>query len=104
MHALIRGAGTVLTGAFLAAAGAFVALPSTAAQAASLTRVEPASVCAQPTVARPWICFLRYCDAYYCYYDCYPTAFARQQGEKPGKSIRVPKPRSGSPAPQITSP
>ncbi|MEU6738957.1 hypothetical protein [Streptosporangium sandarakinum] len=107
MHTLIRSTGAALTGALLAG-GLLASLP-TAAHAASaplvarVAQAAPAVACTADATASGWICFLRYCDAYYCYYDCYPTLQARTSGQRPGKTIRVPKPTTGSPAPTMTS-
>ncbi|MEV7968353.1 hypothetical protein AB0O34_20570 [Sphaerisporangium sp. NPDC088356] len=96
----MRNVGTTLASVVLAGAGLFVVFPATTAQAAS-PKVSPAATCTQSADnARGVICFLRYCDAYYCYYDCYITADARKAGGKPTSTIRVPKPE-GTPAPII---
>ncbi|MFC4592089.1 hypothetical protein [Sphaerisporangium corydalis] len=103
--AVTRRAGTALASAVLAgAAGLLVALPATSAHAAT-PATAPAATCAQATgdTAKGIICFLRYCDAFYCYYDCYLTAEARRKGSKPSSTIRVPKPK-GTPPGQITRP
>ncbi len=101
MNIFIRDAGVVLAGAVLAGAGLFVGLPAADAHAAS-SRAAPAAVC-ERTAEAGWICFLRYCDRYYCYYDCYPTALARNRGDRPSDTIRVPKPE-GTPPAQIERP
>ncbi|MFF5246507.1 hypothetical protein ACFY3V_19650 [Streptosporangium sp. NPDC000095] len=105
MNTLIRSAGIGLAGAVLAGTGLFGLLPMTAAHAGSPAvspQVTPAAVCSDTGDDR-WICFLRYCDSYYCYYDCYPTLTARNMGEKPSETVRVPKPE-GKPPTQITRP
>ncbi|MEU8265795.1 hypothetical protein AB0B89_01405 [Sphaerisporangium sp. NPDC049002] len=97
----MRNVGTTLAAVVLAGAGLFVAFPATTAQAAS-PKMSPAAACTRATDdASGVICFLRYCDAYYCYYDCYITADSRKAGSKPTSTIRVPKPQ-GTPAPTIT--
>jgi hypothetical protein len=105
MHTLIRNAGTALAGVVLAGAGLLVALPATSAHAASSVaaapKAAPAAACTH--TARGWICFLRYCDPYYCYYDCYPTWDARNKGEAPSKTHRIEKPAGEAPA-QISLP
>ncbi|SFK54612.1 hypothetical protein SAMN05216275_12820 [Streptosporangium canum] len=105
MHIFIRNAGTALAGVVLAGAGLLVALPAHAAAAAHTTapKAAPVAACTQTAQTRGWICFLRYCDAYYCYYDCYPTAESRRNGEQPAETIRVPKP-AGEPPAQIDKP
>ncbi|WP_406318846.1 hypothetical protein OHA77_15910 [Streptosporangium sp. NBC_01639] len=100
MHTFIRNAGTIIAGAVLAGAGLLVTLPATSAHAATV-KAAPVAGCTQ--TAAGWICYLRYCDAYYCYYDCYPTAYARAKGDRPSQSIRVPKPE-GTPPAQIDKP
>lgn len=100
MHTLIRNAGTALAGVVLAGAGLLVALPATSAHAAS-SAAAPATACTQ-TVGG-WICFLRYCDEYYCYYDCYPTWEARNKGEAPSMEHKVLKPKGKAPE-QISLP
>ncbi|MFJ2030456.1 hypothetical protein [Streptosporangium sp. NPDC087985] len=102
MYTFIRNAGTVVAGAVLAGAGLLVGLPAASAHAASL-KATPAVACAQTATAADWICFLRYCDPYYCYYDCYPTAAAHARGEQAAETIRVPKP-AGEPPAQISKP
>lgn len=102
MHTFTRSVGTALAGALLAATGLLIALPATTAHAAS-PKAAPAAACTTLAIAKGWICYLRYCDAYYCYYDCYPTANARRSGEEPSDTIRVPKPQ-GEPPAQITRP
>ncbi|MEV0758078.1 hypothetical protein [Streptosporangium sp. NPDC050280] len=101
MNTFIRSAGIGLAGAVLAGTGLFGVLPMTAAHAAS-PHVAPATVCSD-TVEDGWICFLRYCDNYYCYYDCYPTLTARNKGERPSETVRIPKPE-GKPPAQINKP
>ncbi|MFF5112017.1 hypothetical protein [Streptosporangium sp. NPDC000509] len=101
MNTLIRSAGIGLAGAVLAGTGLFGLLPMTAAHAVS-PQVAPAAVCSD-TVEDGWICFLRYCDLYYCYYDCYPTLTARNKGERPSETVRIPKPE-GTPPAQINKP
>ncbi|WP_405140017.1 hypothetical protein OG589_24755 [Sphaerisporangium sp. NBC_01403] len=96
----MRSVGTTLASVALAGAGLFVAFPATTAQAAS-PKISPAATCTRTIDdARGVICFLRYCDDYYCYYDCYITADARKAGAKPTTTVRVPKP-AGTPAPVI---
>ncbi|GAA4222631.1 hypothetical protein FHR32_003850 [Streptosporangium album] len=102
MHTFIRNAGTIVAGAVLAGTSLFVALPAASAHAAA-PKAAPAAGCTQTATAAGWICFLRYCDDYYCYYDCYPTAYARNKGDKPSETIRVPKPE-GEPPAQINKP
>ncbi|WP_433380283.1 hypothetical protein [Streptosporangium sp. CA-115845] len=101
MNTFIRSARIGLAGAVLAGAGLLGVLPVTGAHAAS-SQVAPAVACSH-TAAHGWICYLRYCDRYYCYYDCYPTLTARNKGEKPSETVRVPKP-AGTPPAQITRP
>ncbi|MFF3438313.1 hypothetical protein [Streptosporangium sp. NPDC002721] len=100
MNTFIRDAAAVLAGAVLAGAG-LLAAPATAARATP-PQAAPGAVCERTTEAR-WICFLRYCDRYYCYYDCYPTALARSRGDRPSGTTRIPKP-SGRPPAQIERP
>ena len=102
MRTLIRNAGTALAGVLLAGGGLSVALPAATAHAESLGAAR-APVCSAQAAARGWICYLRYCDAYYCYYDCYPTFTARNKGDKPASSIKVLRPK-GQPLQQITRP
>ncbi|MEV6866215.1 hypothetical protein AB0M44_35135 [Streptosporangium subroseum] len=106
MHTLTRKAGTALAGVILAGAGLLVALPATSAHAASsvaaASQAAPATACTQ--TARGWICFLRYCDAYYCYYDCYPTWDARNKGEAPSMTHKEEKVEGREPAKTITLP
>lgn len=101
MNTFIRSARIGLAGAVLAGAGLLGVLPVAGAHAAS-SQAAPAVACSH-TAAAGWICYLRYCDRYYCYYDCYPTLTARSKGEKPSDTIRVPKPE-GTPPAQITKP
>src|SRR4051812_30597692 len=98
MHTLTRKAGTALAGVVLAGAGLLVALPATSAHAAS-SQAAPAAACTQ--TAKGWICFLRYCDPYYCYYDCYPTWDARNKGEAPSMEHKVPVTPGKAPEKQI---
>jgi len=100
MHTFIRTTRTVLAGAFLAGVGLLGGIPMAGAHAASSR--APGVVCSQ-TATAGWICFLRYCDEYYCYYDCYPTLAARNKGDRPSDTIRVPKPE-GTPPAQIERP
>jgi hypothetical protein len=106
MRTLIRKAGTALAGVVLAGAGLTVALPATSAHAASSVAVAsqaaPTTACTQ--TARGWICFLRYCDRYYCYYDCYPTWDARNKGEAPSMQHKVPVTAGKAPEKQISLP
>ncbi|MDH2424964.1 hypothetical protein [Sphaerisporangium sp. TRM90804] len=101
MRTLVHTTGTAMAGVVLAA-GLSAAVPASAAHAASLK--PAAAVCTTEAAAKGWICFLRYCDAYFCYYDCYPTLYARNKGEKPSKSIRLPKPKEGEAPKEITAP
>ncbi|WP_329080079.1 MULTISPECIES: hypothetical protein [unclassified Streptosporangium] len=105
MNILTRDAGVVLAGVVLAGAGLLVGLPAAGAHAASSSRAAsaaPAAVC-ERTTEEGWICFLRYCDRYYCYYDCYPTLTARNKGDRPSDTVRIPKPK-GTPPAQIERP
>ncbi|MDP9849705.1 hypothetical protein [Streptosporangium lutulentum] len=106
MYTFVRSAGTALAGVVLAATGLLAVLPATGAQAASAvavaTKAAPAAACTQ--TARGWICFLRYCDRYYCYYDCYPTLAARNRGDAPSTTHKETKVEGREPAKMITLP
>ncbi|MFB9679067.1 hypothetical protein [Streptosporangium vulgare] len=100
MKTFIRDAAVTLAGAVLAGTG-LLAVPAAAAHATP-SQAAPGVVCERTTEAG-WICFLRYCDRYYCYYDCYPTALARSKGDRPSGTTRIPKPQ-GTPPAQIERP
>ena len=100
MHTLIRKAGTAMAGVVLAGAGLLVALPATSAHAASsvaaVPEAAPAAACTH--TARGWICFLRYCDDYYCYYDCYPPGTRATRVRRPPWSTRFASPKARLPS------
>ncbi|GLW10245.1 hypothetical protein Misp01_53730 [Microtetraspora sp. NBRC 13810] len=100
MKLYVRRVAITLAGGLLTGAAMLVAVPATAAHATTAAHASQAAVCSADAKAG-WICFLRYCDAHYCYYDCYPTRAAHAEGAAPGKTIKVPKGK-GKPAAEIT--
>ncbi|GII75783.1 hypothetical protein Sru01_07650 [Sphaerisporangium rufum] len=107
MHRFLHTAGTALAGMVIAGAG--FGLPAAPASAAARTAPATGSAVVCPAAeasaaTRPYICFLRYCDPYWCYYDCYPTYYARKRGDRPSTTIRQPRPAQGRPPAEIRSP
>ncbi|PYC77743.1 hypothetical protein C7C46_17985 [Streptomyces tateyamensis] len=99
--------------AALATAAALVGLPAGPAHAAPIARAAPHCI---PAAARQlpgsaflraaqrpadWICILRYCDADYCYYDCYEVDPGAQADTSQPPAGTLTQPNTGDNPPQL---